>query len=159
MSPLVSAFPLMGSYVATKAAVEALGNSLRLELKQHGVDVGVAYFSWIGTDLVKGGEAEHPAFKRIRDEMKGPIGKTYDVSVAGKAVARGMSKRSRIVAGPRWVRLMLPTRGLLTRPSEMQFAPLMPEVEQLMEQEIAEKGEAAYTPVGAGGRAAARERV
>jgi NAD(P)-dependent dehydrogenase (short-subunit alcohol dehydrogenase family) len=156
MSPLVSAFPLMGSYVATKAAVEALGNSLRLELRHRGVDVGVAYFSWIGTELVKGGDAEHPTFKRLRDAMNGPLGKTYDVSVAGKAVERGVAKRARIVVGPRWVRAMLPLRGLLTRPAEMQFAPLMPEIEQLMEKEIAAKGDEVYTPVGAGGRAAAK---
>jgi NAD(P)-dependent dehydrogenase (short-subunit alcohol dehydrogenase family) len=156
MSPIVNAFPLMGSYVATKAAVEALGNTLRLELKHRGVDVGVAYFSWIGTDMVKGGDAEHPAFRYLREKMQGPLGKTYPVEVAGKAVERGVAKRSRIVAGPRWVRALLPVRGLLTRPTEMQFGPLMPDIERMMEDELREKGEAVYTPVGAGGRAAAR---
>ncbi|HEX8207381.1 MAG TPA: SDR family oxidoreductase [Solirubrobacteraceae bacterium] len=158
MSPLVNAFPLMGSYVATKAAVEALGNTLRLELKHRGVDVGVAYFSWIGTEMVRGADDEHPAFKRIRDAMQGPLGKTYPVELAGKAVERGVAKRSRIVVGPRWVRAMLPLRGLLTRPTEMQFGPLMPEIEQLMDEELRAKGDAAYTPVGAGGRAAAEAR-
>ena len=156
MSPLVSAFPLMGSYVAAKAAVEGLGNSLRLELKHRGVDVGVAYFSWIGTDLVKGGDSEHPSFRRLRDEMKGPLAKTYPVSVAGKAVERGVRRRSRIVVGPWWVRGMLPLRGLLTRPTEMVVGPLMPEIERLADAEVRERGEEAFTPVGAGGRAAGR---
>lgn len=156
MSPLVNAFPLMGSYVAAKAAVEALGNTLRLELKHRGVDVGVAYFSWIGTDLVRGGDAEHPAFRYLREQMKGPLGKTYEVSVAGKAVERGVRKRSRIVVGPWWVRGMLPLRGLLTRPSEQQFGPLMPDIERMFEDELRDRGEAVFTAVGAGGRADAR---
>jgi NAD(P)-dependent dehydrogenase (short-subunit alcohol dehydrogenase family) len=156
MSPLVNVFPIMGSYVASKAAVESLGNTLRLELRHRGVDVGVAYFSWIGTDMVKGGDDEHPTFRFLRGKMQGPLGRTYPVEVAGKAVARGIAKRSRIVAGPRWVRGMLPLRGLLTRPTEMQFGPLMPDIERLMAEELREKGDAVYTPVGAGGRADAR---
>ncbi|HEV3000693.1 MAG TPA: short-chain dehydrogenase/reductase [Solirubrobacteraceae bacterium] len=156
MAQLVNAFPLMGSYAAAKAGVEALGNTLRLELRHHGVDVGVAYFSWIGSDLVRGADSEHPAFKRVRDEMRGPLGKTYPVEVAGRAAARGVQRRSRIVVGPWWVRAMLPLRGLLTRPAELQLGPLMPEVERLMEAEERERGADAFTPVGAGGRADAR---
>ncbi|HEX8087068.1 MAG TPA: SDR family oxidoreductase [Solirubrobacteraceae bacterium] len=159
MSALVSSFPQMGSYAATKAGVEALANSLRLELRHKGVDVGVAYFSWIGTDLVRGGDDEHPSFRRVRDELKGPLAKTYPVSVAGKAVERGMRRRARIVVGPWWVRPMIPLRGLLTRPTELQLAPIMPEVEGLLDRELREKGEdEVFTPVGAGGRAAAGER-
>ena len=158
LAPLVNAFPILASYGVSKAAVEALGNSLRLELRHHGVDVGVAYFSWIATELVKGADAEHPAFKRLREEMKGPVGRTYPLDVAGKAVLRGVRKRRRIVVGPWWVRLLLPVRGLLTRPTESQFGSLMPDLEAMMEAEQRERGAAASLPVGAGGKADARAR-
>ena len=40
--------PLMGAYSASKAAVEALGNTLRQELRPSGARVGVAYFAELG---------------------------------------------------------------------------------------------------------------
>ena len=67
-----------------------------------------------------------------------------------------MRRRSRIVVAPWWVRGLLPLRGLLTLPTERQITPLMPEIEQLMEEERRERGEAAHVPIGAGGRADAR---
>src|SRR4051794_34250941 len=39
--------PPLSHYVATKAGVEAFGDSIRLELRPKGVDVGVAYFGFI----------------------------------------------------------------------------------------------------------------
>lgn len=73
----------------------------------------------------------------------------------GRSVERGVRRRSRVVVGPWWVRPTLPLRGLLTRPTEIQLAPIMPEVEQLLEQELREKGDSEVsTPIGAGGRAA-----
>jgi NAD(P)-dependent dehydrogenase (short-subunit alcohol dehydrogenase family) len=156
VAPIYNVFPVLASYGMSKSAAESFGNSLRLELKHHGVDVGVAYFSWIATELVKGADAEVPAFRRLREEMQGPPGKTYPVAVAGRAVERGMRKRKRIVVGPWWVRGLLPLRGLLTRVTESQMRKLMPELEAMTEAEQRERGAAASTPVGAGGRAAAR---
>ncbi|HEX7132900.1 MAG TPA: SDR family NAD(P)-dependent oxidoreductase, partial [Iamia sp.] len=43
--------PLLGAYGASKAAVEALGNTLRAELKPSGARVGVAYFAELDTDM------------------------------------------------------------------------------------------------------------
>src|SRR2546430_10610926 len=48
--------PGMAGYAASKAGVEALNNALRQELHHLGVDVGVAYFPWLDTDLVSGAE-------------------------------------------------------------------------------------------------------
>lgn len=158
LAALVGAFPVLASYATAKAGAEAFANSLRIEMKPHGVDVGVAYFSWIGTDLVVGAEAEHPAFRTVRSSMKGPMGRTYPLSVAGKAVVRGVAKRKRVVVGPWWVRGMLPLRGLLTRPTEMQLGAVMPEVERQAEEEVRERGTDAFVPAGAGGKADARAR-
>ncbi len=49
--------PFMSAYSVSKAGVEALADSLRTEVARHGVDVGVAYFSWIDTDMVRGADA------------------------------------------------------------------------------------------------------
>ena len=65
--------PGMSAYSATKAGVEALGDSLRGEVKHLGVDVGVAYYSWIDTDMVRGADT-HPAAQFMRGEAAGPGG-------------------------------------------------------------------------------------
>ena len=48
--------PVMSAYSASKAGVEAFADCLRQEVHHLGVDVGVAYFSWIATDLVAAGD-------------------------------------------------------------------------------------------------------
>ena len=60
--------PGMAAYCASKAGAEAFGNSLRAEVKNLGVDVGVGYFSFIDTDLVRGADA-HPALGHLRGEI------------------------------------------------------------------------------------------
>src|SRR4051812_15289983 len=73
--------PLMSAYAASKAGVEAFAHATRIEVKHLGVDVGVAYFSWIDTDMVRGGD-EHPSFTRMRASLKPPFSKTYPVADA-----------------------------------------------------------------------------
>ena len=58
--------PGMAAYSASKAGAEAFGNSLRAEVAHLGVDVGVGYFAFLDTDMVRGGDT-HPVFgKRAR---------------------------------------------------------------------------------------------
>jgi NAD(P)-dependent dehydrogenase (short-subunit alcohol dehydrogenase family) len=42
-------------YAMSKAGVEALGRSLRVELRPHGASASVAYFGWIDTQMVRQG--------------------------------------------------------------------------------------------------------
>jgi NAD(P)-dependent dehydrogenase (short-subunit alcohol dehydrogenase family) len=153
--------PVMSAYSAAKAGVEAFGDSLRSEVKHHGVDVGVAYFSWIATDMVAGGDAT-PAAGILRGQMKGPIGKTYPLSVAIDAVEKGIENRSRRVVAPGWAKIMLAIRDFVGPLQDKQVASYMPEVERAFEEDIAERGVSeASAPVGAGGAAdsASRSRV
>ena len=55
--------PLLGAYSASKAAVEALGNTLRVELAAAGAKVGVAYFAELDTDMTSRGFGTEAAAK------------------------------------------------------------------------------------------------
>ena len=146
--------PLMSAYCASKAGVEAMSNALRIEVAHHGVDVGVAYFSWIDTEMVRGSHGR-PAFEFMRSKLTGPFAKTYPVGDAADAVIRGIERRSRVVTAPGWVRWTLPVRGLMQRVAERETLAQMPEVERIWESEVAERGAEASAPIGAGGKAAA----
>jgi NAD(P)-dependent dehydrogenase (short-subunit alcohol dehydrogenase family) len=150
----------MSAYAAAKAGVEAFGDSLRTEMLPHGVAVGVAYFSWIATDMVAGGDAS-AAGAILRSRMKGPIGKTYSLPVAIDAVEKGIESRARRVVAPGWARVMLAMRDILGPIQDKQLAPYMSEVERAFEEDIATRGSEASAPVGAGGAAdsARRSRV
>lgn len=155
IAALVTGFPGFGAYAMSKAATEALANTLRVELRHLGIDVGCAYFSWIDTDMVRGAE-EHRAFRTLRSMLKGPLAKTAPLSVAVDATLRGIDRRSRLVVAPPWVRLLLPLRALLQPLAEPQLHPAVPVIEREFEQEIEERGaEEMSRPVGPGGAAAA----
>jgi NAD(P)-dependent dehydrogenase (short-subunit alcohol dehydrogenase family) len=149
----ITQMPTLGAYSTSKAAVEAFATTLRAETSHLGVDVGIGYFSWIGTELVSGGD-EHPAFAHVRRSLPGPFKKTYPLSDAADAIVHGVEHRSKRVLAPRWLRWTIAVRGMIGGVTERNWQGLMPEVDRLVEQEIAERGGDAFSPVGAGGRAA-----
>jgi NAD(P)-dependent dehydrogenase (short-subunit alcohol dehydrogenase family) len=149
--------PGMANYAASKAGVEAFSDSLRNELRHHGVDVAVGYFSWIDTEMVAGAD-RHPAFGFARAKLPGPFGKTYPVEKVGEAVADGIERRRRWIVVPGWARLILLTRGFNFPIFDAGGRRHTIEMEERFERDIAERGrERASAPVGAGGEAFARE--
>jgi NAD(P)-dependent dehydrogenase (short-subunit alcohol dehydrogenase family) len=150
--------PGMSAYAASKAGVEALGNSLRGEVAHRGVKVGVAYFSWIDTEMVRGAD-ENPATQFMRSKLRGPAAKIYPVSEAGEAVADGIEQRARRVIVPRNFRTLLLARMLIARLTEQTSRRDVPEFVRLMEEEAEKRGAEASRPMGAGGRADAEARV
>jgi NAD(P)-dependent dehydrogenase (short-subunit alcohol dehydrogenase family) len=104
--------PMMGPYAASKAGVEALSDSLRLESAPSGAKVGCAYFGFIDTDLVKASFAE-PAAEAVNGDLPGFIRNPAPLSKAIDAIERGVERRSARVWAPRWVGAMLPLRGIL----------------------------------------------
>lgn len=99
--------PLLGAYSASKAATEALGNTLRIELAGTGARVGVAYFAELDTDMTRVGFGTEAAAK-----IGGtPTGVT-PLQVGIDALERGIARRSRRVYAPRWVGPVLPIRML-----------------------------------------------
>ena len=122
--------PYTSAYAASKAAVESLGRSLRIELAHHDVGVGVAYYSFLATPMVDGIESD-PAGQRARAAMPAPIRKTYPLEKAVAATIAGIEHRSNRVIYPGFLRWQLLLRGALGPRSEGAWRKAMPEVEQL----------------------------
>lgn len=104
--------PLMGPYTATKAGVEALTDSLRVETAPSGARVGCAYFGFIDTDLVKASYAQ-PAAERANERAPAFVRDPIPVSKAVDAIERGIERRSARLWAPRWVGAAIALRGLL----------------------------------------------
>lgn len=100
--------PLMGAYSASKAAVEALGNTLRIELRPSGARVGVAYFAEIDTDMTSRGFGTAAA-ERLTRKLK-PFMRVFPLPVAIDALERGITRRSRRVVAPKSSAPLLPLR-------------------------------------------------
>ncbi|ADB51540.1 SDR family NAD(P)-dependent oxidoreductase [Conexibacter woesei] len=103
--------PLLGAYSASKAGVEALGNTLRIELKSSGARVGVGYFAEIDTDMTRRGFGTEAAARVSR--RGGPFTRVAPLETAVDAIVRGIERRSRRVVAPRWVGAMLAPRMLV----------------------------------------------
>ncbi len=109
--------PLMSAYCASKAAVESLGDSLRIELRPSGARVGVAYYAELDTDMTARGFATEAASRT-------PIGgrghlPVWPVEPAIDALERGIRRRSRRIVSPSWVGPVLPIRMLAQRMVEL----------------------------------------
>ena len=156
VSALVQA-PGIGAYAASKAGFEALLRTLRQEVAHLGVDVGIAYFHWIDTDMVRGAEREIPEFAEMRAEMRGPAGRTLPVSAAGQAIAKGVAARAPRVVAPRWVGALDRLRGLVTPLADLQGRRVGERVDRMTAQTVRERGpvDAAVRPGHRAGEAAA----
>jgi NAD(P)-dependent dehydrogenase (short-subunit alcohol dehydrogenase family) len=104
--------PLMGPYAASKAGVEALTNSLRVELTPTGARAGCAYFGFIDTDLVRG-SFEHPSSRAMEGAMPEFVRRAVPVDRAADAIERGIRRRSGRIWAPGFVGAVLALRGLL----------------------------------------------
>jgi NAD(P)-dependent dehydrogenase (short-subunit alcohol dehydrogenase family) len=103
--------PLMGAYNASKAAVEALGNTMRVELRPYGARVGVAYFAEIDTDMTSRGFGTEAA-ARLTENL-GPVMRVAPLDVALDALERGIERRARRVVAPSRAAPLLPLRMLI----------------------------------------------
>lgn len=104
--------PLQAAYAASKAGVENFGRSLRIEIAHTGTRLGVGYFSFIDTDMVRNA-FDAPAVKASRGAMPGFLSDPIPVEAAGAAIVRGIEKRSNHVYAPRWVPALFAGRGLI----------------------------------------------
>jgi NAD(P)-dependent dehydrogenase (short-subunit alcohol dehydrogenase family) len=132
--------PHMSAYCATKAGVEAMCNSLRVEMAHHGVDVGTIHPTWIDTDLVREGDQSR-AFALLRSALRPPFKKTYPVEQAVKDIVAGFEQRSRRICIPRFVYVAHALRPVLNTPAmQRDQLAVAPEMERAFEQDLAEHG-------------------
>lgn len=92
-------FPGLGTYCASKAAVEQLANALRLEVAHRGVAVGSAHPTWLDTDLVRASD-ELQSVKEARGRLLGPLGTTTSPTECAEALADAIARRRRRVYVP-----------------------------------------------------------
>ncbi len=109
--------PLMSAYSASKAAVEALGNSLRIEMRPSGARVGVAYYAELDTDMTT------RAFDTKAAKLM-PIGgngilPVHPVGPAIDGLERGIRSRARRIVSPRWGTGVLLGRMVVQRFAEL----------------------------------------
>jgi NAD(P)-dependent dehydrogenase (short-subunit alcohol dehydrogenase family) len=103
--------PLVAAYAASKHGVEGFADSMRMELAHTGTRVGVGYFSFIDTDMVRSAFADPAASVGLR-ALPGFLSRPVPVGAAGKAIVRGVERRANHVYAPRWVPALLAARGL-----------------------------------------------
>jgi NAD(P)-dependent dehydrogenase (short-subunit alcohol dehydrogenase family) len=104
--------PLLAAYNASKAGVEAVGNTLRAELAPTGARVGVAYFAELDTDMTHRGFATEAARRFLGGRT--PTGVT-PLSVGIDALERGIARRSRRIVAPRYMAPVLVGRMVAQR--------------------------------------------
>jgi NAD(P)-dependent dehydrogenase (short-subunit alcohol dehydrogenase family) len=110
--------PLMSAYCASKAAVESLGDSLRVELRATGARVGVAYYAELDTEMTSRGFATEAAARTpLGGHGRLPVA---PVEPAIDALERGIARRARRIVSPRWVAAVLPFRELAQRVVELE---------------------------------------
>jgi len=108
----------LGPYAASKAGLEQLMNVLRVEVAHLGVDVGVSYFWFLETDMVRGAERELGDIGGFRTELPGVLGRIAPLEDAVDAIVAAIEGRRRRVVWPRWVSVVYRLRGLLGQRAE-----------------------------------------
>jgi NAD(P)-dependent dehydrogenase (short-subunit alcohol dehydrogenase family) len=98
--------PGIAAYGASKAGVEHLANSLRLELGYRGVAVGSAHMSWIDTPMVDDAKRDLASFRERLEQLPGRLGETTSPEVCAEAFIRGIERRSNRVNVPGGVGLL-----------------------------------------------------
>jgi len=148
-----AAAPGMSAYSASKSAIEAACNALRLEVAHLGVGVGSIHPTWIDTDMVREGDRELPGFSRLRAALRPPLSKTYPVDLAAKEIVDGIERRKRRICVPRSIRLVHGIRPLLTtRVFERDLLRAAPGIVADFQRSAAEEGAASISLSARAGR-------
>ena len=103
--------PLLGAYSASKAAVEAIGDTLRIELRPSGARAGVAYFAEIDTAMTSRGFGTEAASTLLSGFER--FTRVAPLPVAIDALERGISRRARRIVAPASAAPLLPLRMLV----------------------------------------------
>lgn len=113
--------PLLGAYSTSKAALEALGNTARIEFAPSGAQVGVAYFSELDTEMTSRGFDTEAA--RTMLGSKPTLSGVGSLPRAIDRIEAGIARRARTVHAPFWVDAVVPVRAIAQRVIEARGFP------------------------------------
>lgn len=113
---------MMSPYATSKAAVEALGHSLRAELLPFGASATVCYFGWVDTKMVRDALDTPGPGEKMRETLPSFLLKRIKPEEAGAAVVRGIEERAARVFAPKWWRYVSALRGILMPLMEKRVA-------------------------------------
>ena len=99
-------------YAMSKAAVEALGRSLRVELAPHGASAGVAYFGFIDTDMVRDAFAD-PVARELEEVLPRFVTRRLTPAEAAASLVGGIERRAPRTTAPRWWGAWSALRGVV----------------------------------------------
>jgi NAD(P)-dependent dehydrogenase (short-subunit alcohol dehydrogenase family) len=140
--------PGMSAYCASKAGVEALADSLRVEVAHQGVTVGVLHPTWFGTDMVREGDETSAAFQRLRQSMRPPMNKTYPVESIAAPIVDALERRQSRVFLPRFVQAAYRLRNQINSgPFRRDMSKRAPEMRRVFAEQAEQDG-ARYTAFG-----------
>jgi NAD(P)-dependent dehydrogenase (short-subunit alcohol dehydrogenase family) len=125
--------PLLGAYSASKAAVEALADTLRVELRPTGARVGVAYYAELDTDMTRRGFGTEAAAQLTGGRT---VTTVTPLAVAIDALERGIALRARHVVAPWWVGPLLPMRMVAQRVVDVALQRRLPDALDLARREV-----------------------
>ncbi|WP_217139856.1 SDR family oxidoreductase [Streptomyces sp. AC627_RSS907] len=108
----LGAAPMMSAYCASKAGVEAFAHSLRAEVAHHGVAVGIAYLSWIDTDMIRDAD-RYAVLREVRAHMPAPARRILPVDEVAARVVGAVEHRRAAVYVPGWLRIAQVARTAL----------------------------------------------
>ena len=103
---------LVSPYAASKAAVEALGRVLRVELAPHGAGATIAYPGFVDTKMVRDAVAD-PVGDGLENLVPGFVIRRIAPAKVAERIVAGIERRSPRVVVPRWYAAVEALRGLL----------------------------------------------
>lgn len=133
--------PSLGAYCASKAALEMLLDVLYLEVAHLGVDVGVAYFTFTDTDMVRQADRYCPAFEYMRKNEPWPLNRLCSAEAAADAIVAAVRGRKRRAFSPGWTSWLSRFRMILrTKTASRVNLKLVPRVDELTAETVAQRG-------------------
>lgn len=105
------AAPMMSAYCASKAGAESFALALRGEVEPDGIQVGVAYLHWTGTDMLSGIDT-HPVLAALRRNQPRFARRVHSPDQVARWLTAGITHRARHIYAPPWLRWCQPLRPL-----------------------------------------------
>lgn len=110
------------AYTASKAAVEQLGRSLRIELAPHRVSCGVSYFGFVQTPMADTHFDQSEVGRRVQAISPQILAKRVSAKQAAESILVGARSRKAVTIAPSRWGVYLSLRGVLQRTVDFTLA-------------------------------------